>query len=101
MQVWLDDERPAPDGWHHCRWPDEVIALLKTGKVEVVSLDHDLGDDKRGTGYDVLLWIEEHVWETRKKPPKIIIHTANPAARLRMARAKTQIYRLWLRKRGT
>ena len=28
------------------RWPDEVIALLQTGEVEELSLDHDLGDDE-------------------------------------------------------
>ncbi|MGL1250664.1 cyclic-phosphate processing receiver domain-containing protein [Vibrio parahaemolyticus] len=26
-----------------------------------MSLDHDLGDDEHGTGYDVVLWIEEAV----------------------------------------
>jgi len=26
-----------------------------------ISLDHDLGDDDSGTGYDVVLWIEEAV----------------------------------------
>lgn len=39
------------------RWPDEAIELLKSGEVRKLSLDHDLGDDERGTGYDVLLWI--------------------------------------------
>lgn len=97
MQVWLDDTRPAPEGWHRCYWPDEVIALLKTENVKEVSLDHDLGDDARGTGYDVLLWLEEHVHTTGKKPPVIRIHTANPPARARMTRAKHQIYRYWLR----
>lgn len=42
-------------------WPDETIAFLEKGGVELISLDHDLGDDERGTGYDVLLWIEEAV----------------------------------------
>ena len=42
-------------------WPDEAIALLESGAVEELSLDHDLGDDERGTGYDVVLWIEEAV----------------------------------------
>jgi hypothetical protein len=43
-RVFLDDRRPAPDGWTLVRWPDEVIALLETGAVEELSLDHDLGD---------------------------------------------------------
>lgn len=54
MKVFLDDERDAPDGWVKTRWPNEVIALLQAGLVEELSLDHDLGDDERGTGYDGL-----------------------------------------------
>jgi hypothetical protein len=50
MKVYLDDERQAPDGWVRVFWPDEVIALLQTGAVRELSLDHDLGDDERGTG---------------------------------------------------
>src|SRR6185312_11928716 len=28
LKVFLDDERPAPEGWTLARWPDEVIMLL-------------------------------------------------------------------------
>lgn len=87
MKIYLDDERIAPDGWIQARWPDEVIELLKTGAVTDLSLDHDLGDDQRGTGYDVLLWIEEAVITRGFNPPKISIHTANPSARARMLAA--------------
>lgn len=61
MKVYLDDERATPEGWVRAWWPDEVIALLETGQVSELSLDHDLGDDPRGTGYDVILWVEEAV----------------------------------------
>ena len=87
LKVYLDDERIAPDGWVQARWPDEVIELLKTGKVAELSLDHDLGDDRRGTGYDVLLWLEEQVICSRFKPPVIRVHTANASARLKMEAA--------------
>jgi hypothetical protein len=60
MKVYLDDERPCPDGWVVARWPEEVIELLKTGQVTHLSLDHDLGDDYRGTGYDVITWIDAY-----------------------------------------
>lgn len=50
----------------------------------VYSLDHDLGDDERGTGYDVLLWIEEAVRLRGFVPPRMQVHSANPAARMRM-----------------
>src|SRR5688500_3573081 len=61
MRVFLDDERATPPGWHRVRWPDEAITLLEQGGVTELSLDHDLGDDARGTGYDVVLWIEAAV----------------------------------------
>ena len=86
MKVYLDDLRPAPEGWHRTLWPDEVIALLESGGVTHLSLDHDLGDDTRGTGYDVVRWIEEAVVTRNFVPPEIAIHSANPVGRERMAR---------------
>jgi hypothetical protein len=94
MKVFLDDERAAPDGWTQVRWPDEVIALLEGGAVEELSLDHDLGDDERGTGYHVLLWIEEAVALRGFHPPRLKVHSANSSARQKMEAAITTIYRL-------
>lgn len=98
MKLYLDDERLAPDGWLQVRWPDEAINLLKEGHVTHLSLDHDLGDDKRGTGYDVLLWIEEEVVSRQFAPPEITIHSANPAARQRMVAAVDAIRKLLAKK---
>jgi hypothetical protein len=84
MRVFLDDERPTPTGWTRVRWPDEAIALLETGDVEEISLDHDLGDDARGTGYDVILWIEEAVALRGFKPPTMGVHSGNSSARIKM-----------------
>ena len=92
MKVFLDDERTAPPGWVQVRWPDEAIELLKSGEVVELSLDHDLGDDERGTGYDVLLWIEEQVACHQFTPPHITVHSANPAARIRMEAAIRAIH---------
>lgn len=94
MKVFLDDQRPAPTGWIRAYWPDEVIALLESGQVTTVSLDHDLGDDRRGTGYDVLLWIERAVALHGFRPPTLLIHTANPVAAQRMNQAIRAIDRL-------
>jgi len=84
MKVFLDDVRPAPAGWVRAYWPDEVIALLIQGHVEQLSLDHDLGDDNRGTGYDVILWLEEAVATQGFVPPVIFVHSANSSARSKM-----------------
>ena len=84
MKIYLDDERTTPDGWHRTYWPDEAIELLKTGTVTHVSLDHDLGDDDRGTGHDVVLWIEEPVALHGFMPPAMKVHSANVPARTKM-----------------
>jgi hypothetical protein len=91
MKVYLDDIRIPTSDWVRTRWPDEVIGLLKSGLVTEISLDHDLGNDKRGTGYDVLLWIEEAVANTSFIPPKITIHTSNTSARQKMEAAVKKI----------
>ena len=84
MKVFLDDERETPAGWTRVFWPEEAIALLATGQVTEISLDHDMGDDSHGTGYDVILWIEEAVYTSDFVPPEIRVHSANPSARRRM-----------------
>jgi len=94
VKVYLDDERPTPPGWIGVRWPDEAIQLLQTGVVTELSLDHDLGDDARGTGYTVLLWVEEAVAVRGFVPPAITIHTANAAARQKMLLGARAIRRL-------
>ncbi len=86
MKVYLDDIRNAPDGWHRVYWPEEAIELLIKGDVTHISLDHDLGDDTRGTGNDVITWIEEAVINHGFKPPTIVVHSANPVGRERMIR---------------
>jgi len=88
IKVFLDDGRTAPEGWTHVRWPEEAIKLLQSGQVTHLSLDHDLGDDLRGTGYDVLLWIEQEAALHGFIPPAMMqVHSANPAGRIRMLAA--------------
>lgn len=87
MKVYLDDLRETPEGWVRVFWPDEAIAHLQAGTVQEISLDHDLGDDERGTGYDVLLWIEEAVITRGFVPPIMRAHTANSSARDKMEAA--------------
>ena len=55
MRVYLDDLRPAPEGWVRVFWPEEAITLLKTGLVTEISLDHDLGSEHGGRHYKVSL----------------------------------------------
>ena len=94
MRVFLDDERNTPEGWVRVYWPDEAIALLGSGEVSEISLDHDLEDDNRGTGYDVVLWVEEAVALRGFKPPRISVHSANSSAREKMTAGIRSIERL-------
>jgi hypothetical protein len=92
MKLYLDDKRkPYDDTWYLFKTPYEVIGLLKTmpEAISEISLDHDLGDDEGiGTGYDVLLYIEEQVHTDKDfKCPKLMVHSANSSARLKMEAA--------------
>jgi Cyclic-phosphate processing Receiver domain len=98
VKVWLDDRRPAPDGWVRVRTPEEAIELLRGGDVDELSLDHDLGLDvgaRERTGYDVLLWLEAEVAAGGARPPGVIrVHSGNIGAVGRMERAVESIRRL-------
>ncbi|KWH44382.1 cyclic-phosphate processing receiver domain-containing protein [Burkholderia stagnalis] len=94
MKVFLDDVRETPTGWVRAYWPSEVIAMLKTDQVEELSLDHDLGNDEIGTGYDVICWIEEAIVMFGFNPPKIFVHSANSSAKAKMIAGVKSIERL-------
>lgn len=101
IRVYLDDERIPPEGWTLVRWPQEAIALLERGGVDEISLDHDLGDDRRGTGYDVVLWVERAVAERGFVPPQMLVHSANSSARMKMEAGIAAIARLLEAQRET
>ncbi len=100
LHLWLDDERPAPEGWTLCRWPQEIIdhteQAAREGRPVVMSLDHDLGEigPQARTGYDVLTWLEERAYRDDAFPlsVRLRIHTANPVAREKMKAARAAIY---------
>ena len=93
IKVYLDDMRTPPEGWVLVKTAREAIELLMTNDVEEISLDHDLGEEENGSGYDVINWLEKEVYENNFIPPVIHIHTANPVARERMEAAVRNIVR--------
>lgn len=102
LLVWLDDERPMKDGYNvHVKTAQEAIELIKTGLVERISLDHDLGADVNGTGYDVAKFIEEGAYlysqnDSNGIPPiKVSLHSQNPVGRKQMAEACQNAYKYW------
>jgi hypothetical protein len=87
----------VPEGWVLTQTAPETISLLEAGNVTHLSLDHDLGEDPVvGTGYDVLLWIEEQVASNGFVPPEIDVHSDNAGARPKMEAAIASIQRLYL-----
>jgi hypothetical protein len=95
MKVFLSDAQQAPSGWVPVRWPQEAITLLDTRSVEAIRVEYDLGDDSRGTGYAVLLWIERAVITRGFRPPHVIeVDAVNAVARQRMMASVETIRRL-------
>jgi hypothetical protein len=76
IKLWLDDERPAPRGWYHCKDPERAIEFIKTKAVEEIAFDHDLGH--KLSGYDVAKVIEEGAFRCEIPPMKWSVHSANP-----------------------
>ena len=98
MKLYLDDMRIAPDGWILASNPGEAIVYLQSGNVEIISLDHDLGENC-GNGKDVLNWIMDRVINNGFVPPEILIHTDNPAEHLPMKRTAERIWEIYLNMR--
>ena len=87
MKLWIDDIRPAPEGYVWLKSVNQVIdyidALFFDDKyfdlpVELVDLDHDAGDYAiDGGDYIKLLDYWEELWG-KGLPFDIRIHSANP-----------------------
>lgn len=99
MKVWLDDERLAPDGWVRVCTASEAISLIQSGQVDCISLDHDLGPDSAGTGYDVALFIEQAAFDGSIRAMQWVIHSANPVGVGKMTKALQNADRFWGRSR--
>lgn len=96
MRLWLDDLRTLPDGYtHHAHSVNEAKKLIEQAelngeKIELISLDHDLGDfyQDGGDGICLLDWLVE-----RKSFYPITFHTSNPVGRANMQRIKDRWWR--------
>ena len=93
MKLWIDDVRPAPEGYVWCKSVNEAMQLIEETKyydpqvidnpIEVIDIDHDAGDyASDGGDYIKLLdWLEE----TGRNYP-IRIHSQNPVGVANMRR---------------
>ena len=102
MRIYLDDERQTPEGFDKRVYTaSEAIDAIERaaencGGVDLLSLDHDLGNDDDGTGYTVITWIEEqaHNGDWHKVPRAFNVHSANPVGANRMWQVITNIGRM-------
>lgn len=79
IKLFLDDERPTPDGWFRTYTVEQTIYWLRSKRVSHLSLDNDLGEGKQ-EGYKVMDFIEETMHYDPLFPlPEITIHSANAA----------------------
>lgn len=94
VKIYVDDVRPVPEGYEGTKSVDETIALIeeleaKGVEIELLDLDHDLGDYAQfgGDAIKILDYLAE-----RETYYPIAIHTANPVGRANMER---MIERYW------
>lgn len=70
MKIWIDDLRPAPEGYVWCKSVNDAKTLIgfiwfyepRTGKtIELIDIDHDAGEyaDQGGDYIKLLDWLEE------------------------------------------
>lgn len=97
IKIWLDDERPAPEGLYHCHSVNETKKIIEECEKDgttiiLLDLDHDLGEYAQDGGDAIKLvdWLAE----TERFYP-INIHTMNPVGRINMQR---EIDRYWPKK---
>lgn len=67
MKLWIDDVRPAPEGYHWCRSVNEAKGFIEgcmkwNRTIKVLDLDHDAGDYvvDGGDYIKILDWLEEY-----------------------------------------
>ncbi len=94
IKIWVDDFRPVPEGYEGTKSVNETKELIEQieaagGSIDLIDLDHDLGDYAvyGGDAIKILDYLVE-----RETFYPIAIHTANPVGRANMER---MIRRFW------
>lgn len=68
MKLWVDDIRPAPEGYHWCQSVNEAKGFIEgcmkwNRKIELLDLDHDAGEyaSDGGDYIELLNWLEKYM----------------------------------------
>lgn len=88
VKVWLDDIRPAPQGFEWAKDVFTATTFFNHYEVIEMSLDHDLGESVYGetpvdNGVDLIKWMSRNIVPD-KWPSTITIHSMNPGGAKRM-----------------
>ena len=83
IHLWVDDERPAPQGWVWAKTALEAITVLKSFHVSEISMDHDLGDVQQD-GSQVTCYILEQAYMGNIPKMEWHIHSQNPVGAQKM-----------------
>ena len=98
MKLWIDDVRPAPDGYIHLHNTDEALRFIRENysNISIISLDHDAGDYTiyGGDYINVLNELERlahgatwgELYQNAFANYSFILHTANPVGAANMRR---------------
>lgn len=98
MKIWVDDVRPAPDGYVWCKSVNETIGFIEEIEeylgietIELIDLDYDSGEyEKDGGPYIKLMdWLVE-----RGTLYPLVFHSQNCVG---MEYMKRMYRRYWLR----
>lgn len=90
MRLWIDDVRPAPDGWIWCKDTNSALRYIVTScnEIEEISIDHDAGVNSFGGDFINVLNEMERLSRLGKLDVHfaIHIHSMNPVGRENMRR---------------
>lgn len=79
INVFLDDYRQSPQGFHLAKNTFECIQLLENHNIHHLSLDHDLGPNEPNG-----MAVVSHLLHNEHFPHEITIHSANAVGGKRM-----------------
>ena len=98
MRLWIDDVRPAPEGYKWCKSVNEAKeaievfeAFSKLSPIELIDLDYDSGDYEEDGGPYIKLM--DWLVETNRMYP-LAFHSQNPVGSAAM---KRMYRRYWLK----
>lgn len=91
MKIWVDDERPAPDGYKCFTNTNSALRFIVPNitDIEIIDLDHDMGGNFGGDAINILEELERksHRSDDFKNAVdkiKFRLHSANPVGVLNM-----------------